>query len=103
MKTLVHKQQSTDICIQSFTEKKVIGTFFKDKPSKGDLIMSHVRRGGGFLWVYEVLSVIKNRDARISSSCPKDNSNAYFELEVVNVTEDNRFEEFDNSVVTHLN
>ena len=98
MKVLIHEQKDTSICIYEIDENMIIGSFFKNKPTVGDIIMSHVRRETNFLYIYEVLEIIENKDANICSSCNYDPVNAYFKLLIRNVTSDAKYVDFDNSI-----
>lgn len=102
MKTLIHRQNDTNICIYDMKDNYLRGSFFKEKPKQGDVILSWCRHDTNFLYVYEVKSIISNNDALISKDCKKNPEMANFELEIENVTNDERFEEFDNSIQNNL-
>lgn len=98
MKTLIHTFRCTDICIYSFENNIIKGLFFKEKPSVGDVIMTHTSRDSNFLNMFCVAEILENRDSKVQKECDYDKSNAYFELKVENVTGDSRFEDVDNRI-----
>jgi hypothetical protein len=98
MKNLIHKRDDTSICIYKHTEDFIEGSFFKDKPEEGDIIMSWVKREPSFLYVYIVEKIISQRDAVVSESCTHNPVNARMQLKVRNVTENIEEMGINNSV-----
>jgi hypothetical protein len=94
-KILKHRFRNADICIYKHTDNEIVDSFFKEKPEIGDLIMSHNKRERGNVLLYEIVS---NRDSLISADSNYNPALAYFELEVKNVTNDDRFSEVDKSM-----
>lgn len=90
--------KNADICIYEHSSKKLKGSFFKEKPEVGDLIMSHNKRENNFLRAFEVVGIIENRNAIIQDDCKYDPTSAYFVLDIKDVTGDDRFAEIDNSI-----
>lgn len=98
MKTLIHNQKDSSICIYDFGQDRLRGAFFKEKPDVGDIIMSHAKRDINFLYIFEVTEIIKKMDSKICSESSYDPVGALFELGIKNVTYDKRFGEVDNSL-----
>jgi hypothetical protein len=98
MKQLVHNMRDSAICIYEYDSKKLRGSFFKEKPETGDVIMSHNKREANFLRMFEVTEIIENRNANISSDCSFDPTNAYFILGINEVAKEGAFAEVDNSI-----
>lgn len=46
MKELIHVSYNADICMYSFKNNILTGSFFKEKPEVGDIFMSHTLRSG---------------------------------------------------------
>ena len=98
MKRLIHVQRDTSICIYNLNSKNITGSFFKEKPEVGDVVMSWTARESNFLRMFHVKEVRKNRDAKMNPMCRYNPTNAFFSLSVEEVTEDKDFSEIDNSI-----
>jgi hypothetical protein len=97
MKTLIHVQRDTSICIYNLNNENITGSFFKEKPEVGDVVMSWTEKDVNFLKMFHVKEIVENRDGRISSKSKFNPEKAFFRLRVEDVTHDERFKEVDNS------
>lgn len=98
MNLIKHMQSNADVCIYEHTEELLIGSFFKTKPKAGSIIVSFTKRTSNSYYLYEVVEVLKMRDAKISSTSKYNPVDAYFELKVRNITNEASARNIDNSI-----
>jgi len=101
MKELIHAQNQGGISFLNvgvFTGKVIKGVFFEDKPVVADLFMSHAFRTTNHMKIFEVVDIVTNRNAKIHSDCKRNPKNAYFELKVKDVSDDERYADIDCSI-----
>jgi len=80
MKRITHSPYNTEVCIYNYKDGILEGSFFNEKPEVGDVIQSVM-----YKFTVEVLNVISNRDARISTfgnGCNHNPKGAYYELQI---------------------
>ncbi len=64
MKEFKHTQYNTDICLLELNENQMSATFFKGKPSIGDIFMTHTKRETNYYHVYLIEGIQENRNAK---------------------------------------
>ena len=101
MKEFIHTQNLGEINFlnaPTFDGNLIKACFFGDKPEKGSIIMSHSFRTTNHMKMFEVQKVLVNRDAKIHSDCSRNPKKVYFELSVVDVSNDDKFKNIDCTI-----